>query len=132
MGYNIGLRIIEEFLAKSGQGRCKDLKKTAEVIAQVGFKMFLGVTARVDNWSEKEFSLFLDENPLTDFVELPEKYHGLFYSNIIAGVIRGALEMVQMKVECKFKKCTLRGDDTTEIQVIFREYLADEVPPGDD
>jgi hypothetical protein len=27
--------------------RCGDLKETAEVIAKVGFKMFLGVTAQV-------------------------------------------------------------------------------------
>jgi len=134
MGYNIGVRLIDEFLARSGQGRCHSLRDTADAIAKVGFKMFLGVTATVANWSgdDKEFSLILEENPLTDFVELPESANNLFYSNILCGVIRGALEMVQMKVECKFKRCLLRGDDTSEIRVIFKEYLADEVPPGDD
>lgn len=58
--------------------------------------MFLGVVPTVANWSAKgdEFSLILDQNPLVDFVELPESHQGLFYSNIICGVIRGALEMV--------------------------------------
>ena len=71
--------------------------------------MFLGVSARIMNWSqdESEFSVILPEdNPLQgfqfsifvlvrlDFVELPEEYAGLYYCNILAGVIRGALEMV--------------------------------------
>ena len=63
---------------------------------QGGFKMFLGVIPTVANWSSKgdEFSLVLDQNPLVDFVELPDDHPNLLYSNIICGVIRGALEMV--------------------------------------
>jgi trafficking protein particle complex subunit 3 len=53
----------------------------------------------VTSWAadEKSFSLVFDENPLTDFVELPEDgpYEKLWYSNVLCGVIRGALEMVQ-------------------------------------
>ena len=43
-----------------------------------------------------EFSLIFDENPLTEFVELPEdgNMDELWYSNILCGVLRGALEMV--------------------------------------
>jgi hypothetical protein len=36
MGYNIGTRLIEEFLAKSSLGRCADFKDVGEVIAKVG------------------------------------------------------------------------------------------------
>ena len=36
----------------------------------------------------------LEDNPLTDFVELPEQLGALKYSNLLCGVIRGALEMV--------------------------------------
>ena len=36
MGYNIGTRLIEEFLAKSSLGRCGDFKDVGEVIAKVG------------------------------------------------------------------------------------------------
>ena len=63
---------------------------------QVGFKTFLGVVPTVANWNQTndEFSLILDQNPLTDFVELPEEHPNLFYSNILCGAIRGALEMV--------------------------------------
>ena len=42
------------------------------------------------------FSLTFDENPLAEFVELPDEAleGGLWFSNILCGVIRGALEMV--------------------------------------
>jgi Transport protein particle (TRAPP) component len=36
----------------------------------------------------------LTDNPLADFVELPDEYRDLRYSNLLPGVIRGALEMV--------------------------------------
>lgn len=36
MGYNIGVRLIEDFFARSQQGRCHDLKETADVLAKVG------------------------------------------------------------------------------------------------
>lgn len=35
MGYNIGLRLIEDFLAKSGVGRCANFRETADMIAKV-------------------------------------------------------------------------------------------------
>lgn len=97
--------------------------------------MFLGVTATVNKWSadEKEFSLTLDENPLTEFVDLPENYAGLLYSNMLCGVIRGALEMTQMKVKCSFVSDALRTqEDTTEIRVQFLEYLSEAVPINDE
>ena len=75
------------------------------MVFKVGFKMFLGVTAQVTSWSpdEKEFSLVLDDNPLTDFVELPEGFSALYYTNILCGVIRGALEMVLLILSCFFR-----------------------------
>ena len=35
MGYNIGIRLIEDFLAKSGLGRCADFREVGEVVAKV-------------------------------------------------------------------------------------------------
>nr|ACN25483.1 unknown [Zea mays] len=35
MGYNIGTRLVDEFLAKSNVSRCVDFKETADVIAKV-------------------------------------------------------------------------------------------------
>lgn len=36
----------------------------------------------------------LTDNPLADFVELPEEYGDLHYCNLLPGVLRGALEQV--------------------------------------
>jgi trafficking protein particle complex subunit 3 len=35
MGYNIGTRLIEDFLAKSALGRCADFREVGEVVAKV-------------------------------------------------------------------------------------------------
>lgn len=39
MGYNIGTRLIEDFLARSNIGRCADFRETGEVVAKV--RLFL-------------------------------------------------------------------------------------------
>lgn len=38
-GYNIGVRLIEDFLARSNVGRCQDFRETADVIAKVNLKL---------------------------------------------------------------------------------------------
>ncbi|KAJ4151229.1 hypothetical protein LMH87_011942 [Akanthomyces muscarius] len=75
MGYNIGLRLIEDYLAKSNtMKRCANFRETADMISRVGFKIFLNITPQVTNWTtdNKQFSLVFDENPFADFVELPD------------------------------------------------------------
>lgn len=37
MGYNIGMRLVEDFFAKSGIPRCNNLRDTADTISRVGF-----------------------------------------------------------------------------------------------
>lgn len=37
MGYNIGMRLIEDFFAKSGMQRCGNLRETAETISKVRY-----------------------------------------------------------------------------------------------
>ncbi|OIW29249.1 TRAPP I complex, partial [Coniochaeta ligniaria NRRL 30616] len=146
MGYNIGLRLIEDYLAKSNtMRRCSNFRETAEMIAKaspyfsrtVGFKIFLNITPTITNWTSdsKQFSLVFDENPLADFVELPDDGRAqdeLWYSNIFCGVLRGALEMVQTQVEAHFISDVLRGNDTTEMRISLIRYIDDELPPEDD
>ena len=40
----------------------------------------------------------LEDNPLTDFVELPEGCQNLIYCNVLCGVIRGALEQARRRI----------------------------------
>lgn len=138
MGYSIGLRLIEEALAKTQLRRCQNFRDTAEAVARVGFKMFLNVIPQVSNWSadNKQFSLIFAENsnPLAEFVELSDDQiaQKLWYSNVLCGVLRGALEMVQMSVETEFVSDQLHGAPVTEISVRLVRILEDEVPPGED
>lgn len=137
MGYNIGIRLIEEFLAKTGTMRCTLLKETAEIVTKVGFKMFLNIQPSIDNWlaDGKACTIILPEpNPLTEFVELPQAAitSGLWYSQVLCGILRGALLMVQLSCEASFVKDTLRGDDRTELRLKLVKILKDEVPAGED
>ena len=90
---------------------------------QVGFKSFLNIIPTVlfpaAQGPVREFVLQFDDNPLTEFVELPEDAippripdqqqssestdsqakEGLWYSNVLCGVVRGALEMVRLVCE---------------------------------
>lgn len=137
MGYNIGIRLIEDFLAKTNTGRCTSFKETADVISKAGFKIFLNVTPTVTNWSSdgKQFSLILGDNPLAEFVELPDDERAskeLWYSNVLVGVLKGALEMVQLEVDVFFVSDVLRGDERTELKLRLVKILKDEIPAGED
>ena len=74
--------------------------------------------------SSPAYSLILTDNPLAIFVELPDAYleppndmtggsskPQLEYNSLYCGLIRGALEMLNMRVDCTFVRSTLRGDD---------------------
>jgi len=150
MGHSIGVRCVDEFLSKAeiqnlSIPACTSLKDTADVIAKVGFRMFLGANCEVSNFAadESAFSLILYDNPLAIFVELPESSGGqsdgddngcdlskIQYSNVYCGVIRGALEQVNLRVNCSFVRDTLHGDDVNEIRVELKEVLMDGA--GDD
>ncbi len=123
MGYNIGIRLIDDFISKGNVGSCQSFKEALEFISKLGFKNYLGVNCDLVLYSEKEFGLVFSENPLNDFVELPEKYSSLWYSNLIPGIIVGGLETVNIKIECFFTKDMLKGAETNEIKVKLIEII---------
>ncbi|UKK00234.2 Bet3 transport protein [Theileria orientalis] len=132
MGMSIGSKLVDEVLAKLGCVPCTDFRSTVEAIAKVGFKMFLGISANVVDVDPENniYNISFQENPLDQFVELPETLKDLNYSNIFCGVIIGALEQLQMKVQCYFVKDMLKGDDTYEMTIkleeVVKESLSDE------
>lgn len=136
MGYNIGVRLIEDFLAKTALPRCEDMIKCSEVISKCAFKIFLDIVPRITNWSQdkKSFSLIIEDNPLSQFVEIPrgKENEPLWYSNVLCGVLKGALEMVQLDVECWFISDEVRGDSQTELRIKLNKILVDEIPIGED
>lgn len=73
--------------------------------------MYLNIHPTIFNWSaaQDEFSLLFENNPLTEFVELPADILNLRYCNVLCGCIRGALEMVQLDVQCWFVQVSFSG-----------------------
>uniref|UniRef100_A0A5S6QTL8 Trafficking protein particle complex subunit n=1 Tax=Trichuris muris TaxID=70415 RepID=A0A5S6QTL8_TRIMR len=135
IGYNIGQRIVDDFLSKNPSvGKCFDLKGVSSVLVQA-LKIYMGFTASVTDWSPAadEFSLVFDGNPLAEFVELPqEKHANLQYSQAICGAIRGALEMVHLEVSVRFVRDQLHDGTDNEIRVKLVRKLDDQLPVPED
>ena len=97
----MGQRLVDEFVAKNDGKLCSDYKEMANTIAKEGFEMFLGTKAdleelKAESYKDISFNLVINDNPLTDFVEIPEHLFGLSYNNIICGAIRGAIGSVNL------------------------------------
>lgn len=56
-------------------------------------------------------------------MELSDSHRELDYSIVLCGVVRGALEMVHLRVETRMTKCPLRGGDCTEMSITLKEIL---------
>lgn len=45
MGYNIGLRLADDLLAKNPQiGRCTDMHQVADILSKVALRTYLGLS----------------------------------------------------------------------------------------
>jgi len=133
LGYNIGIRLIEDFLARSPTaGRCVDLRESAERV-QSAIKLYTPLNPSLTNITSEEFSLLFDNcHPFAEFAELPDNCQELKYCNVLVGCIKGALNSVQMEVQCWIEKDFLKGDSCTEVKVRFVRKLVDALPAGED
>jgi trafficking protein particle complex subunit 3 len=130
MGHSMGVRCIEEVLAKtSGSGTAgpttKSFAETAELI-QTAFRMFLGLPVETKAVSETSYSIVFADNPLAIFVEMPPPAtdeNNLEYSQLLAGMVRGMLEMLQYDVSCRFTSTVLAGGETNVISVELKQIL---------
>jgi hypothetical protein len=135
MGYNIGIRIIDDFLAKFLKPMPKTFDETVKIIAKEAFKYYLNIDAKYQSLKNKdglgessqEYRIIFNDNPLNDFVELPEKYQSLWYSNILCGIIRGAYETLNIKVECRYNQDTLKKNKTNEIIIKLIEIIEEKL-----
>ena len=149
LGSRIGMRLIEEYVAKSQAPPCRVFARTAESIAKVGLKMFLGINGTVTNVvgsaapegrpgsgaaaggasgtaQQQAYSIEFTDNPLNYLVELPQHMQeSIWYSNVLCGVIRGALEQVGIHTDVHFVRDTLRGHTTNEIRVALKGVTKD-------
>lgn len=123
-GFRIGVRLIEEYSIRSGAAPCTTFAQAAEGVALTGLRMFLGIDADVGpvKDSADTFSVTFADNPLALFVELPPGpvRDKLWFSNVLCGVMGGALSLVGFQTEVRYVRDTLRGDAKDEITIRFK------------
>ena len=125
MGVSMGLRAMEEFLAKNSSTPTQRVfgEGTAEAIV-VALKMFLGMSCEA-KWKQqgKSFVIQFVENPFTIFVEPPEEYLDLEYNQLLAGFCRGILDVLQLDCAVAVTKTMLKGDDLYELTIELNQVL---------
>lgn len=79
------IAIVENVKSKSKEFSCSwrplccgEFKDLMDVVARVGFKLYLGVAAVCENWNAGKTAcdVKMGGNPLAEFVELPAEYTG--------------------------------------------------------
>lgn len=133
IGFNMGSRLADDFLAKNANvPRCVDTRQIADVLCRSAIPCYLGVSATASAWTsgDREFTITLESNPLTELVQVPNHLvsAGLSYSQLIAGAIRGALEAVHFKVYASASE----SGTNTDVRIRFDQVLKDSLPAGED
>jgi hypothetical protein len=132
MGVSMGLRAMEEFLAKNTAVPTHRVfgEATVEAIV-VALKMFLGMGCEAQ-WKEqgKSFVIQFSDNPFTIFVEPPEEFLDLEYNQLLAGMCKGMLEVLQLDCSAAVTQSILKGDDQYELTIELNQVLQEGA--GDD
>lgn len=134
----MGVRMIDEFLAKSGWARCATFREALQVLSAVAFRMFLNCAPRLVVLDEaaQDYALLFDAEaplmPLLEVVVVPAALQPeLRFANLVPGVVTGALEMLQMQCQCEWTAEAGRGLERSELRVRLVRVLTEEMPPGE-
>ncbi|GAX28908.1 hypothetical protein FisN_20Lh219 [Fistulifera solaris] len=124
MGHSIGIRFIEEVLAKAPELKVsQQFMETVDVV-KVAMKLFLGVTVEIVTSADDQYIVKMNENPLMVFVELPEDRQDLQYNQLLAGMLRGMLEMLQFDCDVSISSSTTTGNkEIYELKVVLKQVL---------
>lgn len=127
MGHSIGIRFIEEVLAKAPELKVSNQFMETVDVVKVAFKLFLGVTVEIatnNNEEMDQYTVKMNENPLMVFVELPEDRQDLQYSQLLPGMLRGMLEMLQFDCDVTMSSSTTTtGKEVHEMKVVLKQVL---------
>lgn len=137
LGQRIGARLVDDLCAKCPhlatvftEGPFAD---AADSFSKCFFKMYFNMTVQTRQVGEKVF-VVLDDG-LTRSVQLPDELidkQDFHYLLPYCGIVQKGLEEVGWRVECRMGKDALKGDDCTEMEILFKERVAEERPPSDD
>ena len=129
-----GIRCIEEFLSSVEQQQPASSPALATTnfsdcpdVLKMAFKMFLNVSADINDATNDRFALTFSDNPLTHFVELPpgdSAFAELEYCQLLCGYCRGMLSALQFDVSCALTQSILRGDSTNQLTVTLNQVLS--------
>lgn len=162
MGYGIGCRLVDDFVSKLPSGTplpraCSDLRPAAEILAKAAFRVYLNIAQplTVGEWSEDYTSFSLTFPQLnnggnlqtsssgsvffdglgSEWVQLPEAAikGQLSYYQMLCGIIRGVLEMLQMQTQVSVVADPLldRSASSLVLSVKLVRVLDDVPPPSD-
>lgn len=125
MGHSIGIRCVEEVLAKqpANASAPQTFPATADLCVTT-LRMLFGVSTDVQQVSDTVYKLQMSENPLMQFVEVPDSLKdSLEYSQLLAGLLRGLLEVLQLDVSVAASSSSGSSSDGCEITVTLQQVL---------
>lgn len=149
-GHRIGSRLVDDFCSKNPKIKCRSFKDSMDAVAtvsverqasafraaarelpgpappQIALPAYLGLKGcHLEKWNSEgtNVCVVMPGNPLEKWVELPAELVELQYCNIIAGAIRGALEMVNLRVTVEVESDALKGDAETSLRITLAEVI---------
>lgn len=136
IGFSMGSRMVDEYFARSPDGTCKKFSQTGDMIACVACPMFFGLPAtctHITDAASPTYCLSLGDPfsaPHTLYQDLPDHLLGnrlpgapadapppLSPSRLLAGMVRGALEMIFFRATVTVEKEGVWGDSEIRIRV---------------